>query len=139
MPPAWTEVWICPKPNGHIQATGRDDARGRKQYRYHADWREVRDRQQVRAVLESRPCPAPPSASASHRGHGRDAGTPREKVLATVVSLLDRTLIRVGNGEYAKENGSYGLTTLRTRHLEVNGTECASTSRARAARPGACS
>ena len=120
VPPAWTEVWICPKANGHIQATGRD-ARGRKQYRYHADWRDVRDRDKYERLLDfARVLPgirARIAADLSRRG------TPREKVLATVVSLLDKTLIRVGNGEYAKDNGSYGLTTLRTRHLEVQGTE----------------
>ena len=120
VPPAWSEVWICPKPNGHIQATGRDD-RGRKQYRYHADWREVRDRNKYERILDfARALPRIRERIAEDMGK---RGMPREKVLATVVSLLDRTLIRVGNGEYAKENGSYGLTTLRTRHLEVNGTE----------------
>jgi DNA topoisomerase I len=120
VPPAWAEVWICPKPNGHIQATGRDD-RGRKQYRYHADWREVRDRNKYERILEfARALPRIRDRIAEDMGK---RGMPREKVLAAVVSLLDRTLIRVGNGEYAKENGSYGLTTLRTRHLEINGTE----------------
>jgi DNA topoisomerase I len=120
VPPAWTEVWICSEPNGHIQATGRD-ARGRKQYRYHADWREVRDRTKYERILEfARALPRIRARIAADMGK---RGIPRDKVLATVVSLLDRTLIRVGNGEYAKDNGSYGLTTLRTRHLEVDGTE----------------
>jgi DNA topoisomerase-1 len=120
VPPAWREVWICPKPNGHIQATGRDD-RGRKQYRYHADWREVRDRNKYERILDfARILPRIRERIAEDIGK---RGTPREKVLATVVSLLDRTLIRVGNGEYAKQNGSYGLTTLCTRHLKVNGAE----------------
>ena len=120
VPPAWRDVWICPDAQGHIQATGRDD-RGRKQYRYHADWREVRDRNKYERILEfARTLPRIRESVAENMNK---RGMPREKVLATVVSLLDRTLIRVGNGEYAKENGSYGLTTLRTRHLEVNGTE----------------
>jgi DNA topoisomerase-1 len=120
VPPAWTDVWICPDAQGHIQATGRDD-RGRKQYRYHADWREVRDRNKYERILDfARTLPRIRESVAENMNK---RGMPREKVLATVVSLLDRTLIRVGNGEYAKENGSYGLTTLRTRHLEVNGTE----------------
>ena len=120
IPPAWTEVWICPKANGHLQATGRD-ARGRKQYIYHADWREVRDNNKYERVLDF--------ARLLPRIRGRVAkdlskrGMPREKVLAAVVSLLDKTLIRIGNDGYAKENGSYGLTTLRSRHLEVAGSE----------------
>jgi DNA topoisomerase-1 len=120
VPPAWIDVWICPKANGHIQATGRD-ARGRKQYRYHDDWRDVRDRDKYERLLDfARVLPA--IRERVHADLSR-RGTPREKVLATVVSLLDKTLIRIGNGAYAKENGSYGLTTLRTRHLEVQGTE----------------
>jgi DNA topoisomerase-1 len=120
VPPAWTDVWICAKCNGHIQATGRD-ARGRKQYCYHADWRDVRDLNKYERILAF--------ASLLPRIRRRidedmsKRGTPRAKVLATVVSLLDKTLIRVGNDEYAKENGSYGLTTLRTRHIEVEGAE----------------
>ena len=120
VPPAWIDVWICAKSNGHIQATGRD-ARGRKQYCYHADWRDVRDRNKYERILEF--------ASLLPRIRLRvdedmaKRGIVREKVLATVVSLLDKTLIRVGNGEYARENGSYGLTTLRTRHMEVAGAE----------------
>ena len=120
VPPAWTEVWICPKPHGHIQATGRD-ASGRKQYRYHSEWREVRDRNKYERILEF--ARALPSIRRRVREDMRKHGVRREKVLATVVSLLDRTLIRIGNGEYARDNGSYGLTTLRTRHLEVNGAE----------------
>ena len=120
VPPAWIDVWICAKSNGHIQATGRD-ARGRKQYCYHADWRDVRDRNKYERILEF--------ASLLPRIRLRvdedmaKRGIVREKVLATVVSLLDKSLIRVGNGEYARENGSYGLTTLRTRHMEVAGAE----------------
>lgn len=120
VPPAWTEVWICPHADGHIQATGRD-ARGRKQYIYHADWREVRDRNKYARILDFA-CLLPRIREAVARDMSR-RGMPREKVLATVVSLLDKTLIRVGNDGYAKENGSYGLTTLRSRHLEVDGSE----------------
>jgi DNA topoisomerase-1 len=120
VPPAWADVWICPRPTGHIQATGRD-ARGRKQYIYHAHWREVRDRNKYERILDF--------ARLLPRIRGRVAedmskrGMPREKVLATVVSLLDKTLIRIGNDGYARDNGSYGLTTLRSRHLEVAGSE----------------
>ena len=120
VPPAWTDVWICPKANGHIQATGRD-ARGRKQYIYHADWRTVRDRDKFERILDFARL-LPRIRERLDEDMSR-RGTPREKVLATVVSLLDKTLIRVGNGDYAKENGSYGLTTLRVRHLEIDGTE----------------
>ncbi len=133
IPPAYQDVWICPLPQGHIQATGRDQ-RGRKQYRYHPDWLAVRDghkfdrilsfsealprvRREVDAALSLRkPC--------------------REKVLATVIRLLDTSLIRVGNAEYAKGNGSFGLTTLQNKHVELDGSDCASASRARAARCG---
>lgn len=118
IPPAWTDVWICPDPDGHILATGRD-AKGRKQYRYHPRWREVRDgdkfdnlaafgrmlpdlRQMIDADL-------------------RRPGMPREKVLALVVRLLDKTLIRVGNESYALENDSYGLTTLKRKHVVLDG------------------
>ncbi|MEJ5061110.1 MULTISPECIES: DNA topoisomerase IB [unclassified Pseudomonas] len=118
VPPAYTDVWICADPRGHLQATGRD-ARGRKQYRYHPRWREVRDtdkysrlrdfglalpklRKQLEVLLEA-------------------PGFSRDKVMATVITLLDATLIRVGNSQYARDNRSYGLTTLRNRHVEVNG------------------
>jgi DNA topoisomerase-1 len=118
VPPAYTEVWICADPRGHLQATGRD-ARGRKQYRYHARWREVRDadkylrlrdfglvlpklRKQLEALLAA-------------------PGFSRDKVMATVITLLDATLIRIGNSQYARDNRSYGLTTLRSRHVEING------------------
>jgi DNA topoisomerase I len=120
IPPAWTDVWICAKANGHIQATGRD-ARGRKQYIYHPEWRDVRDQNKYERLIEfARLLPRIRrriDADMSKRG------MPREKVLATVVCLLDRTLIRVGNGEYARDNGSFGLTTLRMRHLEIEGSE----------------
>ncbi|MNO97439.1 Eukaryotic DNA topoisomerase I, catalytic core [compost metagenome] len=118
VPPAYTKVWICADPRGHLQATGHD-ARGRKQYRYHPRWREVRDadkylrlrefglalpklRQRLEAVLAA-------------------PGFSRDKVMATVITLLDSTLIRIGNSQYARDNRSYGLTTLRSRHVEING------------------
>lgn len=118
IPPAWTDVWICPDPRGHIQATARD-ARGRKQYRYHARYREARDQSKFRRMLElSEVLPLLRSRAE------RDLGAPgqsRRQILATVVRLLDKTLIRVGNDEYARENRSYGLTTLRMQHVRVNG------------------
>ena len=118
IPPAYTDVWICPSPNGHIQATGRD-ARGRKQYRYHPKWREVRDETKFGRML------AFSEALPKIRGRvERDLnlpGLPREKVLATVVRLLECTCIRVGNDEYAKSNRSFGLTTLQDRHVEISG------------------
>jgi DNA topoisomerase-1 len=119
IPPAWTDVWICPDPDGHIQATARD-ARGRKQYRYHPSYREARDQSKFRRMLEfSEVLPA------LREGIERDLRAPdlsRRQLLATVVRLLDRTLIRVGNDEYVRENRSYGLTTLRRRHVTVDGT-----------------
>src|SRR6185295_2843832 len=120
IPPAWTDVWICARPNGHLQATGRD-ARGRKQYRYHADWRQVRDETKfgrMAAFGEALP--------KIRQRTERDlalSGLPREKVLATVVRLLETTLIRVGNKEYARQNNSFGLTTLRDRHVDVSGSK----------------
>src|SRR6185503_20761470 len=96
IPPAWTDVWICTDPRGHLQATGRD-ARGRKQYRYHPEWREARDADKFERMLEF------------------------GAALPTLVRLLDTTYVRVGNDEYARENHSYGLTTLRNRHAEVSG------------------
>jgi DNA topoisomerase-1 len=118
IPPAYTDVWICPSPNGHLQATGRDD-RGRKQYRYHERWRQVRDENKYeKMIIFGQALPK------IRRRINRDLkrrGLPREKVLATVVQLLERTFIRVGNEEYARENKSFGLTTLRTRHVEVHG------------------
>lgn len=118
IPPAWTDVWICPLPNGHIQATGRD-ARRRKQYRYHDRWREVRDENKYgRMVSFARVLPK------IRRRVARDlrrAGLPREKILATVVQLLERTFIRIGNDEYARQNNSFGLTTMQDRHVEVKG------------------
>jgi DNA topoisomerase-1 len=118
IPPAWTKVWICPHADGHLQATGRDD-RGRKQYRYHARWREVRDATKYEQL----------GSFGAGLGSLRRRlevdlalpGMPRDKSLALVVTLLDRTLIRVGNDEYAQANDSYGLTTLRSHQVEIEG------------------
>ncbi|MBI0537961.1 DNA topoisomerase IB [Roseomonas sp. KE2513] len=118
IPPAYTDVWICPQANGHIQATGRD-ARGRKQYRYHRRWRETRDATKYEHMAEF--AAALPAIRARVSADLRRKGLSREKVLATVVRLLETTLIRVGNDDYAKENGSFGLTTLRNRHVSVKG------------------
>ncbi len=118
IPPAWTSVWICTNPRGHLQVTGRD-ARGRKQYRYHAKWRGVRDETKFHRLIGfGRTLPAIRRRAAAHL---RRSGLSREKVLATVVSLLEKTLIRVGNDEYARDNQSFGLTTLRDGHVKVNG------------------
>ncbi len=118
IPPAYREVWICPHANGHIQATGLD-ARGRKQYRYHADWRMVRDATKFNHMLAfGEALPLIRSAVASDMAR---RGLSREKVLATVVALLEKTLIRVGNEDYARKNQSYGLTTLRDEHVEITG------------------
>jgi DNA topoisomerase I len=118
IPPAWTEVWICPLANGHIQATGRD-ARGRKQYRYHPEWRRARDDNKYgRMIAFAEALPALRERIDADLGL---RGMPREKVLAGVVRLLETTLIRVGNDEYARHNESYGLTTLRSDHVEVDG------------------
>ncbi len=118
IPPAWTEVWICPNENGHIQAVGRD-ARGRKQYRYHPRWHEVRDEAKYGRVLAFGE--ALPRIRRRIAADLRRRGMSREKVLATVVRLLETTLIRVGNDEYAQQNGSYGLTTMHNRHAKVRG------------------
>jgi DNA topoisomerase-1 len=118
VPPAWKDVWICPDPKGHLQATGRD-ARGRKQYRYHAGWRASRDGNKFdRMEAFSTVLPAIRARTTAHVAR---SGLPREKVLATVVKLLEKSLIRVGNDEYAKTNRSFGLTTLRDRHVAVKG------------------
>jgi DNA topoisomerase I len=120
IPPAWTDVWICPFADGHIQATGRD-AKGRKQYRYHAVFREVRESTKYEHVVAfADALPAIREVVEEHMGL---RGLPREKVLATVVHLLETTLIRVGNDDYAKQNSSYGLTTLKNRHVAVDGNE----------------
>lgn len=120
IPPAYTDVWICTKANGHIQATGRD-AKGRKQYRYHPAFREVRESTKYEHMLEfARGLPAIRKTIDEHMSL---RGLPREKVLATVVHLLENTLIRVGNSDYVKQNKSYGLTTLRDPHVKVEGGE----------------
>jgi DNA topoisomerase I len=120
IPPAYTDVWICTKANGHIQATGRD-AKRRKQYRYHPEFREIRESTKYERMLEfAKALPAVRSIIAEHMAL---PGLPREKVLATVVDLLEKTLIRVGNDDYARENKSYGLTTLKNKHVKVNGSE----------------
>ena len=120
IPPAWTDVWICPFADGHIQATGRD-AKGRKQYRYHAVFREVRESTKYEHVVAfADALPAIREVVEEHMGL---RGLPREKVLGTVVHLLETTLIRVGNDDYAKQNSSYGLTTLKNRHVAVDGNE----------------
>jgi DNA topoisomerase-1 len=120
VPPAWTDVWICPSTNGHLQATGRD-ARRRKQYVYHERWREVRDENKYdRLIVFGETLPK------IHRRVSKDLtlpGLPRNKVLAAVVQLLERTSIRVGNDEYARDNKSFGLTTMQDRHVEVKGTK----------------
>jgi DNA topoisomerase-1 len=118
IPPAYADVWICPDPAGHIQATGRD-RRGRKQYRYHPLWRAHRDDAKYdRMAAFGR---ALPRLRAQVEADLARRGMPREKVLAAVVRLLELTLIRVGNDEYARKNKSFGLTTLRKRHVDVRG------------------
>ena len=120
VPPAWRDVWICTDPRGHLQATGRD-ARGRKQYRYHTRWSEARDANKFdRMVAFGKALPR------MRRRCNRDLrrpGLPRERVLAAIIRLLDQSLIRVGNREYARDNNSFGLTTLRNRHVKVRGSE----------------
>ena len=118
IPPAYRDVWICPEPLGHIQATGRD-AKGRKQYRYHARWREVRDAVKFHRMLAFAAV-LPAVREATDKDLHRP-GMPREKVLALVVRLLEHTRIRVGNEEYARDNESYGLTTMRNEHVQVSG------------------
>ncbi|NBJ09723.1 DNA topoisomerase IB [Microvirga arsenatis] len=120
IPPAYTDVWICAKANGHIQATGRD-AKGRKQYRYHPAFREVRESTKYEHMLEF--AKGLPAIRKTIDEHMSLRGLPREKVLATVVHLLENTLIRVGNADYVKQNRSYGLTTLRDPHVKVEGGE----------------
>ena len=120
VPPAWTDIWICPFADGHIQATGRD-AKGRKQYRYHARFREVRESTKYEHVVAF--AEALSLIREQVRQHMALRGLPREKVLATIVHLLETTLIRVGNAGYAKQNNSYGLTTLKNRHVAVDGNE----------------
>jgi DNA topoisomerase-1 len=116
IPPAYEFVWICPSPNGHIQATGLD-TRGRKQYRYHPKWRELRDQNKYEHIMQF--AAALPTLRARVASDMRHDGLPRDKVLATIVSLLEKTLIRVGNAEYAEKNKSYGLTTMRRKHVAI--------------------
>ena len=118
IPPAWTDVWICPIEEGHIQAVGRD-ARHRKQYRYHPRWREVRDETKFDRMVDFGRV-MPKMRMRVKRDLARK-GLPKEKVLATIVRLLETTLVRVGNEEYTKQNDSYGLTTLRNRHVDIQG------------------
>jgi DNA topoisomerase-1 len=120
IPPAYTDVWICASPDGHLQATGRD-ARGRKQYRYHAAWRRQRDRSKFArtAAFGERL----PGLRRRIRRDLRERGMARQRVLAALLRLLDRTRIRIGNEEYARSNRSFGLSTLRTRHVSVRGDE----------------
>src|SRR5437762_9790537 len=118
IPPAWTDVWICPSPTGHIQATGRD-ARRRKQYRYHERWRELRDENKFGRLADF--ANALPKIRRRVAQDMRLPGLPREKVLAAVVGLLERTFIRIGNEEYARENKSFGLTTMKDRHVKMKG------------------
>ncbi|WP_254657097.1 hypothetical protein [Sphingobium fuliginis] len=120
IPPAYTDVWICPKANGHIQATGRD-AKGRKQYRYHPRFREVRDSTKYEHMLDF--AKALPGVRERIDADLKKRGLPREKVLAAVVHLLETTMIRIGNADYAKQNKSYGLTTLQDRHVAIEGAE----------------
>ena len=118
IPPAYTDVWICPLSHGHLQATGRDD-RGRKQYRYHERWREERDENKYEKMVAFGQ--ALPKIRRRIKRDLQRRGLPREKVLATVVQLLEKTFIRVGNQEYARENKSFGLTTMRNHHVDVKG------------------
>ncbi len=118
IPPAWSDVWICADERGHLQATGRD-ARGRKQYRYHARWREQRDLDKFDRLADfARALPAIRRRTAADLAL---AGLPRAKVLAAIVRLLERTCIRIGNERYAEENDSFGLTTMQNRHVKVSG------------------
>lgn len=120
IPPAWTDVWICPSKRGHIQATGRD-VKGRKQYKYHADFRALRETSKFGHMLEF--AKALPTIRCRVDEDMRKKSLSREKVLATVIHLLEATLIRVGNDSYAKDNKSFGLTTLRNSHVDVEGSE----------------
>jgi DNA topoisomerase-1 len=118
IPPAWTDVWICPDPDGHIQATGRDD-RGRKQYRYHADFRARRERLKFHALVPFGKALGPLRARID--ADLRSPTLSRERVLAAMVSLLQRTYVRIGNDSYARANRTYGLSTLRCKHVDVDG------------------
>ncbi|HET9223521.1 MAG TPA: hypothetical protein VFO07_13500, partial [Roseiflexaceae bacterium] len=116
IPPAWQDVWICARPDGHLQATGRD-AKRRKQYRYHPRWRTARDQNKYAHMIAFGQ--ALPRIRERVEQDLSLPGLPREKVLATVVRLLETTLIRVGNAEYARSNQSFGLTTMRDRHVHI--------------------
>jgi DNA topoisomerase-1 len=118
IPPAWSDVWICPSARGHLQATGRD-ARGRKQYRYHASWRDRRDENKYERLASF--ARALPDIRRRVQADLRRPGLPRDKVVAAIVRLLEKTFIRVGNESYARDNGSYGLTTMRNRHVGIAG------------------
>ena len=120
IPPAWTDTWISPYANGHIQATGRD-ARGRKQYVYHADWTKSRDEAKFYRILKF--ARSLPRIRRTVKGHMSKRGLGREKVLATIVHLLETTLIRVGNQEYARNNQSFGLSTLQDKHVTFQGSQ----------------
>ncbi|HEY8255174.1 MAG TPA: hypothetical protein VIG39_11060 [Rhizomicrobium sp.] len=120
IPPAWTQVWIAPGADDHLQATGRD-ARGRKQYRYHADFAQIRDAVKYAHLVEF--AEALPSLRHRLKRDLKQPGLPREKILAAIVTLLEQTLIRIGNEDYARANNSFGLTTLRNRHVKVKGAE----------------
>ena len=129
IPPAWTDVWISPTPNGHLQATGRD-ARGRKQYRYHVRWRQVRDETKYERLLLFGS--TLPRIRTQVDAHLDLPAMPREKLLAVVVRLLETTFMRVGNDEYARTNDSYGLTTLQDHHVDVQGARLSFTFRGKA-------
>jgi DNA topoisomerase-1 len=118
IPPAWTDVWIAPLPEAHLQATGRD-ARGRKQYRYHAHFRNVQEAAKFGRLLQF--VAALPKIRAHVAADMRKPGLPQEKVVATIIHLLEETLCRVGNASYAQENKSYGLTTLKNHHASIEG------------------
>jgi DNA topoisomerase I len=118
IPPAWKNVWVCKRPNGHLQATGRD-AKGRKQYKYHPDWRTIRDEAKYERVISF--ARALPKIRARVADDLKLPGLCRETVLATVVKFLEISLIRIGNDEYAQVNRSFGLTTMRNRHVDIEG------------------
>ena len=120
IPPAWERVWICKRKNGHLQVTGFDQ-KGRKQYLYHEKWLEIRNKTKYDEMYEFGR--SLPKIREKIEEHLKLKGLSREKVLATVVNLLDEAMVRVGNSSYAKENNSYGLTTLRSRHAKINGTK----------------
>ena len=118
IPPAWTDVWICPSPRGHIQAVGRDDRR-RKQYRYHDKWRQVRDQAKYEKMIDfARVLPTIRKTTSQHL---MLPGLPKNKVLAAIVQIMEKTLIRVGNEEYARQNDSFGLTTFKDKHAKIKG------------------